>query len=231
MADNEDMQKQIDEVNQKLDRVLEYVNDQRLKRDMANDFLSDASIIGKDAWDTIVEELDRAGVEVNIEDLKYLLFKVLKNLRNFHETIEVFESAMDFMKDAGPISKEVIIEFINKLHELENKGYFEFLSEATKVMDAVVTNFSKEDLNTLSANMGTIMQTMKDMTQPEVLQAVDSAAKTLGSMDMENVPEYSVWKLARTMNKPEMKKAMGFMVTFLNQISQNQNYQNQTPKN
>ena len=32
---------------------------------------------------------------------------------------------------------------------------------------------------------------------------------------MENIPEYSIFKVMREMNKPEMKRALGFFVTFM----------------
>jgi uncharacterized protein YjgD (DUF1641 family) len=38
-------------------------------------------------------------------------------------------------------------------------------------------------------------------------------------METESVPSYSVWKLMREMNSPEMKKALGYGITFMKNVS------------
>ncbi len=37
----------------------------------------------------------------------------------------------DLMHDLGPVANEVIIDMIRKMHEFEQKGYFEFFTEIT----------------------------------------------------------------------------------------------------
>ncbi len=221
MADNnQDIQRQINEMNEKLDTVLHHVNQQRLKSEMVDDFMSDASIITKDAWDSTVKELDDQGIELNVDDIKQLIFKLLKNIGNFTQMIELFESFNDLAKDVGPITKEVGIDTIKKLHEFEQKGYFEFFSELTGVMDKLVENYSPEDIRELSNNIGTIMEIVRGLTQPEVLNAVNHAVNVYQEMDKENIEEYSMWKTFRTLNSKEMKKGMGFIMTFMKQLSQ-----------
>ena len=48
MADNTNQQ--IAELNQKVDLLLEYMNEQRLKSVAVDDLIADASIIGKDIY-------------------------------------------------------------------------------------------------------------------------------------------------------------------------------------
>jgi len=230
MADNnQDIQKQINEMNEKLDTVLHHVNQQRLKSEMVDDFLADASIITKDAWDSTVKELDDQGVELNVDDIKHLSVKLMKNIGNFTQMVELFESFTDLAKDAGPITKEVGIDTVKKLHEFEQKGYFEFFRELTGVMDKIVENYSPEDIRTLANNMGTILEIVRGLTQPEMLNAVNNAVSVYKDMDKENIEEYSLWKTFRTMNSKEMKKGMGFLMTFMKQLSKEQE-QNQNHK-
>lgn len=231
MADNnQDIQKQINEMNEKLDTVLHHVNQQRLKSEMVDDFLADASIITKDAWDSTVKELDDQGVELNVDDIKHLSVKLMKNIGNFNKMIELFESFNDLAQDVGPITKEVGIDTVKKLHEFEQKGYFEFFRELTGVMDKIVENYSAEDIRTLANNMGTIMEIVRGLTQPEMLNAVNNAVSVYQDMDKENIEEYSLWKTFRTMNSKEMKKGMGFLMTFMKQLSKEQE-QNQNKSN
>ena len=220
------IQEQINELNGKVDLILEYVNQQRLKSGSIDDLVADVSIIGKDMYDSAVTELENRSIEIDPEDVKMIFLKLLRNIRNINGVLDTFESTADFLKDASPIANEMIIDFIKKLNEFDKKGYFEFFAEAGSIIDNIVSHFSSEDIRSLSDNIVTIMETVKSITQPEMLKSINNAVKIYGSMDMDSVPEYSVWKLIREMNKPEMKRALGFMVSFMKNLSQPNNESN-----
>ncbi len=223
---DKNIQEQINELNGKVDLILEYVNQQRLKSDSYDDLIADVSIIGKDMYDSAVTELENRSIEIDPEDIKMILLKLIRNMRNINGVMDTFESAADFIKDASPIANEMIIDLIEKLHEFDKKGYFEFISESGLIIDNIVTHFTKEDIRLLADNIVTIMETVKNLTQPEMMKSISNAVKVYGSMEMDSAPEYSVWKLIREMNKPEMKRALGFMVSFMKNLSQPDNKNN-----
>ncbi|MCK4466325.1 MAG: hypothetical protein KAU83_11500, partial [Bacteroidales bacterium] len=174
MTEN-NIQTQIDDINRKLDLVLLYVNEQRLKRVMVEDLVADLSIVGTDLFRNAVYELDNQGIELDVDQLKIMFFKLIKNIGNFNKVLEMFESLTDFLADTGPIAREVTIDLIKKLHEFEQKGYFEFFKELFRVMGNIIENYSQEDVRLLSDNIVTILDTIKNLTQPEMLRAMNNA--------------------------------------------------------
>ncbi len=217
------LQIQIAELNQKVDLLLEYVNQQRLKTNQLEDLVSDISIVGKDLYDTAVEELDNRMVNIDIDQVKGLMLRILRNIDNMNSFLEMFESINDMLKDASPIIKEIIIDFSKKLHELDQKGYFEFFAETGKIFDNIITHYSPEDVRGLADNVVTILETVRTATQPEMMTALNNAFKIYGSIETENIPEYSIIKVFREMNQPEMRRALGFFVTFMKNMAANTN--------
>jgi len=218
MAEKE-LQKQINEINEKLDEILICATQQRLRSEKMDDLMADLSIIGKDAFRSTVVELDKQGIELNVDDLKYLSFKIIRNLDKFTAMLSIFESLYDLMQDLSPVVREMIIDFIKKLHELEKKGYFDFFSEMLKIVDNIVSNYTAEDVRLLADNIVTIMDTIKNMTQPQMLHALNNAVNIYQKLDLENIPEYSVWKVMKELRTPEMKRGIGFLITFLKNLS------------
>ncbi|KPK84431.1 MAG: hypothetical protein AMS27_09985 [Bacteroides sp. SM23_62_1] len=214
-----DLQKQINEINDKLDEILICATQQRLRSEMMDDLLADLSIIGKDVFRSTVTELDKQGIELNVDDLKTLSFKIIRNLDKFSDMLSIFESIYDLMEDLSPVVREMIIDLIKKLHALEKKGYFEFFAEMFKIVDNIVTNYKPEDVRLLADNIVTIMDTIKNMTQPQMLQALNNAVHIYQKLDMENIPEYSIWKAMKEMRTPEMKRGIGFLITFLKNLT------------
>lgn len=207
------------ELNQKVDLILEYVNQQRLKSEAIDDLVADASIIGKDVYDSTVQALDDQNVEIYPEELQELGIRLIRNVRNFNTMLDLMESMTDLAKDVAPIANEVIIDGTKKLHEFEQKGYFEFIAEMGNIVDNIVTHFTTEDLRALADNVVTIMETIKNLTQPDMLNSVNNAVKIFASMDIEEAPSYSIFKLMRELSQPEMKKALGFFVMFMKNLT------------
>lgn len=215
------LEQKIEVLDQKIDLLLNYVNEQRLRTQAIEDLVADLSIVGKDVYDTTVATLDKQSVEIDPATVSRLVTKLLKNIPNFSIMLETFESMVDLAKDAGPIVNEVIIDLTKKLHELEQKGYMEFMNETASILDNVVNHFSTEDVRLLADNVVTILETVKSLTQPEMMQAITNAVQVFNAMEQEEVPSFSLFGAVREMNKPEMKRALGFALAFLKNISQN----------
>ncbi len=217
--DNNKIQQQIDDINRKLDLVLEEIVAQKEVRQTAEDLVSDVSLIGKDIFKTTVTELDSAGVEVDGEAVKMLLLKVIRNIDSLYELFDLMESGLDLIKDISPIIHQMGLDGIKIFNELEVKGYVGFTKELVKVLDNIVEHFSVEDVRSLADNIVTILETVKNLTQPEMLDAINNGVVVYKSLDTNDIPEYSLLKAMRAMNDLELRKGLGFMITFLKNIA------------
>ena len=219
--ENKDLQARVDAMDRKLDLIMEYVQEQRQSTHVVTDLVDDLAIIGKDVYHSAVDELDKRQVELNPEELTELAMSFLRNIKNFSAIMNTMESMMDLLNDLSPILNEAIIDVTKKVGEFEEKGYFDFLAETGNIIDNIVTGFTPEDVKALADNIVLILNTVKDMTQPKMMKSMDNAVKVFANIETEDIPEVSVWKLMRTMNKPEIKKGIGFLMTFMQNISKN----------
>lgn len=219
----QNIQLQIDEINKKLDLILEEIFIQRQNREAIKDLIDDLSIIGKDVFKNSVIELDKAGIELNGEALAGTGIRLIRNIDNINEFLDTLESINDFLKDASPIMRQIGLDTIQKMHELDQKGYIDFFRELIKVLDNIVTGFSKDDVKALADNIVTILSTVKSITQPDMLEALNNGVKVYKSIDTRNIPEYSLWKAMMEMRTPEMKRGLGFMITFLKNLVKEDN--------
>ena len=202
-------------IDNKLDIVLQELDVQRRGRQQIEDLMKDLSIIGKDMFETTVNRLDKAGIEIDGYDLEKFVLKVVRNINTFNTLLEFLESSNDFIKDISPVIRQAGLDLINKLHNLEQKGYFTFFTELMKILDEIVTHFTAEDLKALADNVVTILETLKNLTQPEILKAVNNAVSIYKNLDTENIEGVSMWKALKIINSKDGKRAMGFIMTFL----------------
>lgn len=223
------MQEQINEINRKLDLLIEEATIQRQSREAINDLVDDVAVIGKDVFRNAVVQLDNAGVEVDGEMVRDLGLRLIRNIDNMGMVLEMLESITDLAKDATPIVKQIGLDGVKKFHELEQKGYFEILNQVGIAMDTIVSRYSKQDLNKLSENLVQVFDTLSIVSDKKVLEKIDAIFSTLRDIKTEDVKEFSIWRMIKDFNKPEFKKSLGFMMAFLELI--NEKNKNQIAKN
>jgi len=217
---NEQLQQQIDTINRKLDVILEEVELQRRHRREMEDLKEDLMRVGKDLYRSAVEELEEVHDHIQTGDMLYLFKKLLRNVNNITRMFEALESTQDFLRDFSPISRELFLDFMNRLDEYDRKGYFAFLKQLGNVADKVVTSFSAEDLKNLGDNIVTILNTVKNLTQPDMLQVINNALGVYKKLDIDVQEDVSLLSLLRELNSPEMRRGMAFALKFLKSVTE-----------
>ena len=226
-----DLSQQLEDIQQKLDILVAQVQEQRRKQQEMEELKNDLIHIGNDAFQTLVMELEDIAPHFDTADLVYLLKKLLRNTRNIAGVIEQLESISDFLKDAKPIGKYAFDDLLEKLDELDRKGYFEFFREAIKIVDTIVTSFSVEDLRLLRENITSILLTVKNLTQPDMLLTMNNAVGFYKKMDIAVKETVSYREIFKQLKDPEVKRGLVFMLEFVKSMANpNGTHNNETGK-
>ncbi|HEY5535721.1 MAG TPA: DUF1641 domain-containing protein [Ignavibacteria bacterium] len=220
--EEQNIQSQIDSINKKLDIILAEIELQSRHRREMEDLKDDLMRVGKDVYDSALIEFEEVHDQLKTGDIFYLFKKLLRNINNITKTFEQLENFKGFIQDFSPVSRELFLDFMNKLNEFDKKGYFEFLREISKISDNIVTSFSAEDVKNLGNNVVTILNTVKSLTQPDMLHAINNAVSVYKNLDIDVSEKVSLFSLIKELNNPEFKKGLLFAVKFLKNIAATQ---------
>ena len=221
--EDQNLQDQVFELNRKLDLVLEEIEHQKRSRREMDDLKDDLMRVGKDLYSTAVDELEEVHDHLNTGDLLHLGKKLLRNVNTISNGVEQLESIKDFLEDFAPISRQSVIDFMQTLDEFDRKGYFEFMKQFRAMTDNIVTSFSVEDVKNLGDNVVTILNTIKSLTQPDMLQAINNAVSVYKNLDIQVSEKVSTFSLIKELNSPEVKKGLAFGIEFLKNLAKQQN--------
>ncbi len=212
-------QNQIDEINQKLNLILEEIALQRQHRRMMEDLKDDLYRVGKDLYETAIVELEEVHDQLQTGDILHLGKKLLRNVNNLSKAFDQMESTRDFFRDISPLVRESILDMMKKLDEFDRKGYFQFTKELQKAADNIVTSFTAEDVKQLGENIVTILNTVKNLTQPEMLQAINNAIAVYKNIDIKVDEKVSMFSLLKELNSPEVKRGLAVGLKFLKNLA------------
>ena len=220
MDRDQHIQEQIDELNVKLDKVLDFVEYQYRKREELDDLVKDVSIVTKDAFHHTVQTLDKAGIEFDTCGLDCLMIKLAGNLGTFVKMIDMLESLRDLMKDITPILHQVGLDTIEKFQEFQRKGYIDFIISLGRVAERFMQSFTAEDLKRVESEMETITSALKNITDPEVLAGFSRMTRALKEINMnEQQDDISWWKIMMRLKSPEVRKSLSYSIRLIEAIN------------
>jgi len=216
---NEDLNKKFEEINKKLDYLIEEIELQKKHRREIDDLKEDLMRVGREVFDTAVVELEEVHDHIQTGDIYYLFKKLLRNVNNITKIFEQIENIRDFIQDFGPVSKELFKDFMNKMDEFDRKGYFEFYREFKDITDKIITSFPVNELRSLGNNIEQIIFTVKNIAQPEVLTAINNFISAYKDINFEIKDKITLRKLIKEFNQPEVKKGLYITLQVLKNIS------------
>ncbi len=224
----------LDELNRKLDQLTVSVaalgeqvaylsekayEDRRRQREW-DELREDLTPVINDVYAVTVEQLEEIQAYVQLEDVAQLAKRLARNTRTFNELLDQVESANDFVKDFAPLSQDMVEQAILMLNDMEQKGYFGFVRQGQYVMDQIVTSFTEDDVRQLGDNVVLILNTVKALTQPQMMDLVNSLTSGFQAVEGEadELPT-SMFGLLREMRDPEVRRGLAITMQVLKKVS------------
>ena len=124
---------------------------------------------------------------------------------------------MDLAETIPPITDQAMSRAIEMLAQMEQKGYFVFAQGGMKIADNIVTSFNEEDVQALGDNVVLILQTIKSMTQPEIMSFVRN---TVNIVEQENETDVDIsyGSLMRSIRDPNVRRGLALTMRVLSTI-------------
>jgi len=214
-----ELNQKVDDLNAQVAFLAEEARIQQQRRQEWDELKNDLTPVASEAYRLSVQQLDEIEGYVQLEDIIRVTKRIMRNTRNLEQMLDQLEGFADLTRELNPLSQDIFLLLMTRLDEMERKGYFTFLQGGMEIMDQVVTNFTEEDVRQLGENVVLILQTVKEMTQPEIMQLMSSTASV---MREEDIPEdVSMLYLLRQMRDPAVKRGLAKTLNVLRTVSEN----------
>ena len=218
------MDSYIIELNQKIDTLTaqvtylaEQAQAQERQRQAYAELFDDVKPIVNDVFRISVEQLEEVQEYVDLSDLLRLAKRLMRNGRNLERMLDQLEGLMSLADTLGPLADEAFSKAVNALSDMERKGYFTFAQGGLRIADNVVTSFDEEDVNRLGDNVVLILNTVKDMTQPEIMNFVRSTL-LVAEEEVQKPVDTSLVSLIRQMNDPAVRRGLALTMRVLHAV-------------
>jgi uncharacterized protein YjgD (DUF1641 family) len=204
----------IDALTAQVTYLTEQARTTERSREERSDLVETMLPIAKDAMRFAAVELEEVQEYVELADLLRITKKLVRHLPQLEMLLDQVEPLTDLIDVIGPIPREGMDKATFLLAELDRKGYFAFARSGVNMVDNIVTSFSEEDVNRLGDNIVLILNTVKELTQPEILTFVRNTLRT-SEKEVEKPVNTSLGSLLGQMNDPAVRRGLALTLRVL----------------
>jgi uncharacterized protein YjgD (DUF1641 family) len=208
-------------LTQKIDMLAEqvaYLTEQariaEQARQSREDLMETMLPVAKDAMRLASEQMEEVQEYLDPEDLVRLLKKLIRHGPQIEMLVDQLDSLTDLLDVARPMLREGVDKATALAGDFEKKGYFTFAQGGMRMMDNVVTSFGEDDVNRLGDNIVLILNTVKDMTQPEIMNFLRNTL-LVASKEVEKPVSTSLVDLYRQMQDPAVRRGLALTMRVL----------------
>jgi uncharacterized protein YjgD (DUF1641 family) len=212
------MDKDLALLHQKIDYLTEQIEAQKQRQQELDALKNDLMPIANHMIKLSIDELAEISRDFQLEDLLFLLKRLLRNTHSLIDLLDRLESATDLIDDANYLGKEVFTSTIATLDRLERDGYFDFMREIWNILDRIVHELSPEEFQALGDNIVMSITTMRNLTQPEILSLANNAVNAISNgKGLDKAP--SLFALMRELSNPQVRKGLARMINLVKALA------------
>jgi len=210
------------ELNAKVDRLTEILEAQEKRQQALEELKNDMIPMVNHGIKLTIDELAEIGNDFKLEDLFYLMKRMLRNTALINRMMDQAEAMSSLLNEVELLGPQVMHSTIQTLDRLEREGYFRFAQGGMYIADQVVREFDEEDVRALGDNIVTILKTVRHMTQPEIMSMAD---KAIGAMEAPVEEAPSTLQLLRDLSDPKVRRGIARTLNMLKSLA------DETPEN
>lgn len=216
-AETSSVEERLDMLGAQIAFLVEEARREREQRERWSELSHDLAPLARQAMDSAAREL--GVVDVSLEDVLHLGRTLLAALPALDAAIRQLESLGELGRDVAPLSTLAMGALTERLQLMEEKGYFDFARSGLGIVDRIVTGYTEEDVEALGDNIVLILDTVKQMTQPEVMGMLRRTVVTVREAEEPAEPP-SLFAILKEMRDPTTRRGLARVLTMLRSVGE-----------
>ena len=205
-------------LSSKIDYLIDHFEAQRHYQEEMEELKRDVIPIANHMMKLSIDELAEIGTEFQAEDLLFLVKRLLRDTHLIVGMLDRLEAGVELIEETQMLSQGIFNQSVNTLDRFEREGYFDFARESWKIIERIVDEFSKEDVQALGENIVTILKTVKNLTQPEIMSLTNNALQAVQDQPVTD-EDISIWALMRDLSDPQVRRGLAKLLNIVKAVA------------
>ena len=218
--DLEQLSRRVDRMADQMDFIAAELLAQRESRERWSELTETLVPVTRGAVDMATRELEDLSPDVTAEDAARFARTAARALPQLEVLLAQLDSLSELLHTVNSLSGAGMDKLTEVLAVADDKGYFAFARQGGMIADRVVTEFTEEDVKALGDNVVTILNAVKEMTQPEVMGLVQRTAISVSDAEDTPIEPPSLFALLKSMRDPQTRRGLAKVMAMLHTVGE-----------
>ncbi len=210
----------LDAMSAQMTVMAEQVAEAAAAREQWNELIETLVPVSRGALDVATRELSELESDVTIDDITRFARTTARAVPQMETLVGQIGSFSELGADITSISGAGVAKLTEIMQVAEDKGYFMFAREGAAIADKVVTSFDEDDVRALGDNVVTILNAVKELTQPEVMALLNRTALTIQEVEDSHIEPPSTFALIKSMRDPQTRRGLARVLSMLHTVGE-----------
>jgi uncharacterized protein YjgD (DUF1641 family) len=210
----------LDAMSAQMAVMAEQVAEAAAAREQWNELIETLVPVSRGALDVATRELSELEADVTIDDITRFARTTVRAVPQMETLVGQIGTFSELGADITSISGAGVAKLTEILQVAEDKGYFMFAREGAAIADKVVTSFDEDDVRALGDNVVTILNAVKELTQPEVMAMLNRTALTIQEVEDSHIEPPSAFALLKSMRDPQTRRGLARVLSMLHTVGE-----------
>ncbi len=176
--------------------------------------------VSRGAMDVATRELSELEADVTIDDVTRFARTTARAIPDMEVLVGQIGSISELGHEVSSLGGAGMAKLTEVLQVAEDKGYFMFAREGAAIADRVVTTYTEDDVRALGDNVITILNAVKELTQPEVMALLNRTALTIQEVEDTHIEPPSAFALLKSMRDPQTRRGLARVLSMLHTVGE-----------
>lgn len=219
-AETSDLAEKVDHLSAQVDFIAEELRQQAQSRQKWAELTETLTPVTASAMEMATREFEDLSQDVTVEDAAAFARTLARSLPELEAMLAQLQSLTELAELLSHLSGPAMAKLTDTLEVADQKGYFAFAQQGGLIVDRVVTEFTEDDVKALGDNVVTILNAVKEMTQPEVMGLVRRTALTVQDVEDRQIEPPSMFTLLKSMRDPQTRRGLSRVLSMLNTVGE-----------
>ena len=210
----------LDEMSAQIAVMAEQIARADAAREQRAELIETLGPVSRDAMDLATRELATLEQDVTIEDVTRFARTTVRSVPQLTVMLDQLGSFSELGQEITSISGAGVAKLTDVLQTAEDKGYFMFAREGAAIADRIVTNYTEDDVRALGDNVVTILNAVKELTQPEVMALLNRTALTIQEVEDTPMEPPGMLALVKSMRDPQTRRGLARVLSMLHTVGE-----------
>ncbi|MGV1037416.1 MAG: DUF1641 domain-containing protein [Candidatus Nanopelagicales bacterium] len=215
-----DVNARLDHLSAQVDLIAEELRLQRESREKWSDLVETLQPVTSGAMGMATVQFQELSEDVSIDDATEFLKTLARSLPQLNALMAQLDSLSQLAELVSSLSGPAMAKATDFLEVADEKGYFAFARQGGEIADQIVTEFDEDDVKALGDNVVTILNAVKELTQPEIMSMLQRTAVTIQEGEDTPTEPPSMFALIKSMREPQTRRGLGRVLNMLKTVGE-----------